>query len=218
MRRSCDFLLAADAIVVAVVDDCGLLAALRQRIFDDDVGMSELVGIDAKDVVAERIEQFPVRRDRGDERDLAPVHERDHRQRASAERARNQRKDTVLIDQAPHRGHRLLRRSSVVVGDQLDLAAVHPARRIDFVDRDLDRVALGGAEQGYRSCQRRPHAERDLGRRDAGIGGDGLAVDAEHRRNQGKGDQPAWRLHLQLLQPVCTNPLMNDARRSVRTA
>jgi hypothetical protein len=72
-----------------------------------------------------------------------------------------------LHDQPANGGLRFLRRTAVIVSNQPDFPAVDTAGGIDLVDRDLDAVALGRAQERRGSRQRTPHSDDDFFRGDS---------------------------------------------------
>ena len=82
--------------------------------------------------------------------------------------------DLVALDHLLRRQHRALRIVAVVLEDQLELAAVDAAGRVDFLDRHFHAVGDRHAPDLDRTGQILMGADHDLGRRDAFIGDLGL--------------------------------------------
>jgi hypothetical protein len=77
--------------------------------------------------------------------------------------------DAVFLEQFGQRLERARRDVAVVFGQDLDLAAIDPARGIDLAGRDLGAERNAAADEGCRSRHDVDVADLDLGIADAGI-------------------------------------------------
>src|SRR6185312_13253975 len=173
------------AVIVVLVEDGDLgVRLLLQEVLGIDMRLTLVVGLPAHGP-GEVLRVVPLGGAGGDEelRYLLGIHVFvDRRIRRRAERVEDQQ-HLVALDQLAGLLDRLRWRVGVVIGDEIDLSAVDPTRRVDLVEIGL----LGLADHAIgRSGTAIGHDVADL---DLGVGGAGVVFLLRERTGRRRGKQ-----------------------------
>ena len=142
-------------------DDGDAVVAARLHV-GEDLGAGHAVGVRRLEhPLVDRLDDLDAARKR-DERDLGILEDGDHGHGVAGARAADHGHDLVFLDEAGGEGARRARVAGVIVDDEADLLAVHAAGLVDALDVELERLALGLAEEGRRPGGRQDAADEDL--------------------------------------------------------
>jgi hypothetical protein len=167
---------------VVLVEDRDLLdLEVFGEVLDPGLGFRVVAGADVDDVLELGVAQEHGAGEGADERHLGGGGDGLRRGCSRRSDRADQGKDLVLLDQLLSRRDRLVRLVAVIDANQVELAAVHAALLVRFLESRADAGAHALAERGGRTFEHGRLAEDDA------LGGDSVLGARGRKRCQDQG-------------------------------